>query len=258
MALDISDATKYIDDLDLRGTPRGLMHQDLAAETGAVFDKAKDQAQVVGSGVFSFVKGVTPAVRTAISDSALLAQLVANKRVKVEEDPLGWFREYAGVLQSVGWVMQDGAWNDYSHDGTSAEVHEKIVEIMTVVLGPGAAALAIITATVGALKAMKPESSWITIFERETRKAKMARFQIGLVEPAEDGDVFVTLLACLIEAKTSLTQVLVFKFKQDKASFKAMSQKVSINQGALTELGPKIAQKVRAYQFDYLSSITDI
>lgn len=258
MAFDTARATEFVKSVDLSGTPRGILAQDAATEAGEVFDKAKSQAQVVGAGVFSFAQGVTAEVREAISDSALLAQLVANKRVSVEARPLDWFAAYSEVLQNVGWTLQEGAWTDYTVQGTAVEVHEKILEVMTVALGPTPAALAIITATIGALKAMKSDSSWLTIFSRESQKAKLARFQIGLVEKEESSEVFVSLLACLIEAQKDITQVLFFKFRNAEATFRANSAKVSINRPALSELSPSIRSKIRAYQADYLSTVLDV
>jgi hypothetical protein len=258
MAFDSVSAHHYVKSLDLKGTPRAILSEDAAEEASEVFDKTKTQAQVVGASLFSFAQGVDTAVREAISDSALLAQLVANKRKDIETDTAGWFKEYAAVLGNVGWTLQDYGFSDYTTKGAAAEVHEKIIEVLKVVLGPTPAALTILTAAIATLKGMKPDSSWLTIFERTSKKAKMARFQIGLVETAENGDVFVTLLACIITAKDTLAQVLVFKWREAKATFKAQSQKVSINRAALTDLSPAIRSKVRAYQSDYLSSIQDI
>lgn len=258
MAFDTIRATEFVRSIDLSGTPRGILIQDAAATAGEVFDKAKAQAQVVGSGVFSFAQGVTADVREAISDSALLAQLVANKQASAEKNPLDWFEVYSKVLQNIGWTLQEGQWTDYTAKGTALEVHEKILEVMTVALGPSAAALAIITATVNALKSMNSGSPWITIFNRESQKAKIARFQIGLVDKEETGDVFVSLLACVIEAHNNITQVLFFKFRDAGATFKANGAKVSVNRPALTDLGPAIRTKVRAYQVDYLSTVLDV
>jgi hypothetical protein len=258
MRFDTNRATAFVKSIDLSGTPRGILHQDAATDAGEVFDKAKSQAQVVGSAVFSFAQGVTADVREAISDSALLAQLVANKQVSPDQDPLEWFAAYSTVLQNVGWTIQEKGWIDYTTDGTAIEVNEKLIEVLTVALGPAPAALAIVSATINALKAMSANSPWITIFNRESQKAKIARFQIGLVEKDEASDVFVSLLACLIEAHHNITQVLFFKFKDAGASFRANSGKVSINSSSLTELGPSIRSKVRAYQADYLSSILDV
>jgi hypothetical protein len=258
MNFDASRATEFVKSIDLSGTPRGILRQDAASAAGEVFDKAKSQAQIVGSGVFSFAQGVTTEVREAISDSALLAQLVANKQVSADDRPLDWFGAYSKVLQNVGWTLQEAGWNDYTAKGTAVEVNEKILEVMTVALGPAPAALAIITATINALKSMNANSPWITLFSRESQKAKIARFQIGLVEREETSDVFVSLLACLIEAHNNITQVLFFKFKDAGASFKANSGKVSINRQALTQLAPSIRAKILSYQSDYLSTVLNV
>lgn len=256
--MDTVTAKSFIQSLDLRGTPRNLISQGAAEEAGEVFDQAKNQARVVGSGVFSFAQGVDAQVREAISDSALLAQLVANKRTSVASDPIAWFTAYTEVLQNVGWALQDIGWTDYTNQGTAAEVNEKIVEVMAVALGPSPAALVLINATMNALKAMSTNGPWITLFSRESQKATISRFQIGLVEKDPQAEVFVSLLACLIQAQNTITQVLFFKFRDSHATFKANAGKVSINRAALNDLGPAIRAKVRAYQVDYVSSIADI
>lgn len=234
------------------------MAQAATDDTSQVFDQAKNQAQVVASSIFSFAVGVDTQVREAISDSALLAQLVANKQVAFESAPEKWFDAYASVLQTVGWVLQDSAWNDYSSSGTGAEVNEHILEVLTAVLGPGATALALATATIGALAAMNTKGPWITLFNRETQKANLARFQVGLVEKGPDDDVFVSLIACIVKATKDITQIVFFKFRAERADFHANVQKVSINRPALVDLGPVIRSKVRAYQLSYLSSLDDL
>jgi formaldehyde-activating enzyme involved in methanogenesis len=258
MALDLQQQRQYIADLDISGLPRPIVAQDAATDAGEVFDKAKEQARVVGSGVFSFAVGVDEEVRGAISDSALLAQLFANKKVDSEKDPIGWFKVYSEVLQNVGWTLQDKSWDDYTSRGDAAEVHAKIIEVMTAALAPSPATLLILAATVRALQAQDDKSSWLKIFSRETQKARMARFQIGLVETGEHGDVFVSLLACVVEAANTFTHVLLFNYRTAKATFKARTDKVSINRGSLTDLHADIVKQTRVYQSSFLSSIKDL
>jgi len=268
MAFDTHRGREFVRSIDLSGTPRGItttrstrgdiLEPDSVQAAGKVFDKAKTQAQIVGAGVFSFAQGVTSEVRQGISDSALLAQLLANKKVSAEENPLGWFTTYFDVLQKVGWIVQESTWTDYTAQGAAVEVHDKILEVMTAALGPSAAAIAVITATMHALSGMNPSSPWISLFNRESQKARLARFQIGLLEKEENSDVSISLLACLIEAHTDITQVLFFKFKNAGATFRANSGKVFINPTYLNDLGPSIREKIHAYQTNYLSSILDL
>lgn len=258
MPFDPQKARDFVRSVDLAGTPRGIIAQGAAEEAGEVFSEARKQAQVVGSGVFSFSQGVTVKVREAISDSALLAQLVANKKTSFDKDTEGWFKAYSEVLGYLGWTVQESGWADYTTSSKGAEVHERILEIAVAALGPSPAALTLIKASVDALKAMKSGSSWLTIFSRESQKASIARFQVGLVSKDEKGDVFVSMLACVLAASNINTQVLLFKFKDTKATFKANGAKVSINAAALEDLAPTIRTKTRAYQADYVSTILDM
>jgi hypothetical protein len=258
MSFNINRARDYIKSIDLVGIQRNILSQDAAADAGEVFDTAKTQAQVVGSGLFSFAQGVTAEVREAISDSALLAQLVANKGFSPQQAPINWFKAYSEVLQNIGWILQESGWTDYTAKGDAVEVHQKIIEVITVALGPAPAALAIISATVNALTAMRPDSSWAAIFSRESQKATIGRFQIGLVEKEEAGDVFVSLLACLVEAQSTITQVLFFKYRDAEARFRANGTKISINRPTITDLGPAIRSKILAYQVDYLGKIVNL
>lgn len=261
MEFDVPKAEGFVQSIDLSGTPRGLMPVDMDAGTDAttVFDKAKDQARVVGSGLFSFQQGVDPDVRTAVTNAALLAQLVANKQVNFEQDPKKWFDAYTGVLQNVGWFMEDRVWDDYTADGTQAEVNEKIIDLLTVALGAAPTTIAVITAAMTALKGMNANSPWITLWSRETQKADMARFQIGMVNMEDNGQsIHVYLVACILKADSNLTQVLFFKWKQAHANFLAATRSASINLSSAKQLAPEISSKIIAYQTDYLSTITNL
>lgn len=69
------------------------------------FDKAKEQAVVVGSAVLSFDVGVEADFREAVSDSALLAQMIADKSHDAAADPIAWFDAYFDVLGNIGWAI---------------------------------------------------------------------------------------------------------------------------------------------------------
>ena len=258
MEFDTPKARNFLEAIDLTDTPRRVHELSASGEAAAFFDQAKDQAQVIGASVFSFVHGITAESRATISDSALLAQLVANKRVPVDESPLEWFRVYSEVLGNIGWTIQDNAWTDYTTQGMSTVVHEKIIEVMAAALGPAPAALAVLATTRSALEAIAGGGSWLTLFTHEAQKARIARFQIGLVDRDPNGDEFVSSFAFLIEATNTITQILLFNFKSAKATFKANSMKASINPRARADLGKTIHNKIRAYQADYLSSVIDL
>jgi hypothetical protein len=104
---------------------------------------------------------------------------------------------------------------------------------------------------------MNPRSSWIRIFTRESQAARIARFQLGGVEQ-HAGTISISMLACLIEAASAITQVLLFKFRQERASFRASHEKLATTTSSLIDLHPQLRTKVRAYQSSYLSSFADL
>lgn len=252
MTFDLKQARAFVAAATLPGRPAGVAEQD---STAVFFESTKPQTVVVGSDVMAFVAGVEGEVRSALSDSALLAQLVANQKNPDKEDVLGWFEDYFEVLQSIGWTVQDNGFVEYAESGEGFEVHEKILEFATAALGPAPAALAVVTATLNALKDVGSNAGWITIFNRETQHSKAGRFQISVAEPDARGGVLVTMLAFALKAEKTVTQVLFFKVKKTEATFRKNEGKASINMEALKDLREPIRKKVREFQLGYVAGL---
>lgn len=252
MAFDLERARGFINSAELPERPSGFAEQDTAA---VIFETTKQQATVVGSDVIAFVPGVESDMREAISDSALLAQLVANRKNPDKEDVLRWFESYFEVLQTIGWTVQDNGFVEFSESGDGFEVHEKILDFAAVALGPAPAALAVVSATLNALKEVGAHAGWITIFNRETQHSKAGRFQISVAQPDAGGGVLVTMMAFAIKAQKTVTQVLFFKVKRTEATLRKNDGKASINVDALRSLKEPIRKKVRDFQTSYLASL---
>ncbi len=252
MEFDLERARGFINSAELPERPAGFAAQDTAT---VIFETTKQQAAVVGSDVIAFVPGVESDMREAISDSALLAQLVANRKNPDKEDVFRWFKSYFEVLQTIGWTVQDTGFVEYSESGDGFEVHERILDFAAVALGPVPAALAVVTATLNALKEVGSDAGWITIFNRETQHSKAGRFQISVAQPDAGGGVLVTMMAFAIKAQKTVTQVLFFKVKEAEATLQKHDGKASINVDALRNLKEPIRKKVRDFQTSYLASL---
>jgi len=262
-ALTVESARAYVERAELPA-PRPAL---LGAETGSedakkvsdfVFDKAKDQASVVGSDVVAFVKGLTPEQRQDVVNATMLAQLVAKNKVKnpqTLDDVLKWYDEYFDVLDNIGFVVQGKGFAQFVEKGTQVEVHEAIIEVAKVALGAAPTALLLVTKTLESLKSLNEGSPWITLFQRETRSAKTAHFQVTLAEPDKDGGLLVTLLAFGMEAKATLTQVLFFKFKKDEATLQHAHGNVSINPTILAHVRPVIETKLKEHVDNFFAGL---
>lgn len=235
-------ARAFIEQAELPGLTRDVM---VSREAKPIdFDDLKNQAMVVGSEVVSFVKGVSAERREDIVNSALFAQLYANKNAPDRNDILGWYDTYFDALTRLGWVIQNKTFNAYQEQADGLEAHEAILKVASVLLGPAPTALAVITTTLEAMKSMDEDNPWITIFNRESRKAKAARFQIALAEETADGQFMVNLMAFALEAESSITQVLFFKIRKNKVDLRHSSGQVTINETVLRDNRERLRAKL--------------
>ncbi len=259
MSFDPKRAREYLKTIDLIGTPRGILAFDAATEEGELFEKGHTQIVTVGSTLLSFAAGITPEVRETITDSVLLAQLIANKQTPANA-PIAWFKASTEVLENLGWALEPAEWTDYASHGKAAEVHDKVVEVMAglVGVGPEAAAVQTVRATLQAMQEMETDEACPSIFNREAKKGKIAHFQVTHIEKQINGTVHALMLGCALDAQTSIGQLLYFNIKEGKAKFHASVRHAEIDRPGLMELGPAIRAKLRAYQADYRSPILDL
>jgi hypothetical protein len=245
-------ALNFVRTVELPPAPRDLARREVAHFD---FQKAKDQALVVGSDIISFVSGVTPERREDIVNSALLAQLVATKRVKDSTHVFTWYDHYFDTLTNIGWAIQDRQFVDHVESSQNLQAHKVIIELATTLLGPQAAALTLVKQTLEALQKMDVNSPWITVFNRESQFAKTARFQVTLAEEKPDGQFLVTLMAFGIVAQSTLTQLLFFKFKSNDVRLKHSSGKVTIKTHVLDSIREMVKERIGAFADDFIKGL---
>ena len=231
------------------------------AKAPTTFDAAKDEASVVGSDVIAFVKGITPEARGDIVNATLLAQLVAKKKnpdVTSLQRVGEWYDTYFDTLSQIGFVIQDKGFAEYQEKSDTFDAHEAIIEVATTLLAGAPGALALIKTTLGALQKLSADSPWITLFNRESQSAKTARFQISLVEPDDNARLLLTLIAFGLEAKSTLTQVLFFKFHKNDVTLRHNSGKVTIDAALLAAVRDQVSGKLVAYVSDFIKKLPDL
>jgi hypothetical protein len=250
-----SQALEFVNKVELPPAPLEAQLENVASFD---FDKAKTQALVVGSDIVSFVKGVNEERRRDIVNSALLAQLVAKKRVPDASKLFDWYDVYFDALENIGWVTQTRQFVKHVEQAMNFQTHEAIMMVATSLLGPGAAALPIIKATLDALQKMDQNSPWITLFSSESQHASTARFQVTLAEEDPAGQFLVTLMAFGLQANATLTQVLFFKFRSNDVELKHSSGKVTINAPVLAAVRDAIEQKLALHATKYIRALPDL
>lgn len=248
-------AREFVNALELPASKRGGFE---SAPMMIDYEAQKNQALVVASDVVSFVKGVTNERRQDIVNSSLLAQLAANKKVPDKTRIIDWYNAYFEVLENVGWVIQDRTFSAYTQEANGLETHEAVLKAAAVFLGPAPAALAVVTSTLEALKSMDANSSWIKLFDRETKSAETAHFQIALAEQGDTDQFLVSLMAFSLKASAEITQVLFFKIRSDEVELKKFLGKVTINDEALTSVRERVKQRIAQYTNDFVAKLPDL
>ena len=251
IGFDLNSARQFVARADLGPVPLGL-----TSETpDLVFDKAKQEAVVVGSQVLSFDTGVEATFREAVSDSALLAQLAANRITDAGKDPIAWFDAYFAVLGNIGWAIQarDTATYEIKNDGM--EVHQAILDVISAFIGSAPGAAALVKLTLESLKSMDADSPLITLFDRESQHADIGRFQFTTVRQDPDGGLFAEAMAFALHAEKTITQILFFKLKKGKSTLRRSLGTISLNRDALTALKPAIRAKVQAHMAGFVAAL---
>jgi hypothetical protein len=222
------------------------------------YAQTKLQALIVGSEIISFVQGVTPERRQDLVNASTLAQLVAKKKVHDPADIYAWYDAYFDVLMNIGWVIQDRQFTIYKEDTFNAQAHEAILKVAAGLLAGNVGAMLALKATLDAVTSLREDSPWITLFNRESRSAHAAHFQISLAEQTPDGQFIVSLMAFGLEANSELTQVLFFKFHSEDSVLKHYSSKVTVNESVLTGVREAVAKKISAHASKFVKALPDL
>lgn len=232
-------------------TPSGMPDQ-------VAFESGKDQALVVGSDLVSFAGNVPAEQRGDVANALLLAQLRARKVVPQPatiKDLSRWYREYLDVLSQIGFAVQGATMKKYETKTDGFEAHQAVLEVVATLVAGVPGALALVSSTLGALQKMDADNPWITLFNRESRSANTAHFQVSTVGVDSGGDVFVALAAFGLEAKSNVTQVLFFKFRKNEVAIEQLSNKASINTAVLGGVRKDIAKKLVDFATSFIGNL---
>jgi hypothetical protein len=226
----------------------------LEAAPPVQFSEEKE-AVAVGAQLAEFAKSVLPELRSAISNSMLLAQLAANKAADQSEDVFAWYHKYIEVLQNIGWEVKDLDFQARSFDGAATTMHKALIPVITTMLGPEVAAASIVISALNALKDTDTAQPWITLFDRTARHASGAKLQISYVNADELGEPTITLICVGVVADRTITQVLFFKFSDQSADVKKASGKFSLSSERLMDNRDVISSRVQPFITEYIKKI---
>jgi hypothetical protein len=222
---------------------------DVSFEAGVDTPDLQDltrQGAVVDSNLVVFPVDTPASVRNAVCNWTLFAQRAATKEVDPQQTK-EWVDAYLDVLLHTGWSLREdtSAWSEEQVVGSV--VHQKILDLVAVALGPVPGALALVTAALTSLQGMNEKSKWITLFNRRAKSAASTGFSVANVDPQADGSAQLRSIDFRVEARKTFTQFLFFQFTSQEALMFKRSVVLFISADALKELAPSIEQRVMAF-----------
>jgi hypothetical protein len=226
------------------------------ADTPPIELKTTDaQSLVVGSGLIVAAEKVPIQTREDLVNCTLFAQLAATGSVGDPKHIRQWYDAYFRTLTALGWAQSDTQFEDYDFASKNAEAHKAIMKVLTVLLGPHAAALTIVKTALEALQTMNENSPWITLFDSQSKVGRSARFQVATAQLDGNGLLQTALVGFELEAKSTLTQVLFFKFSSSSTRLKYAAGKATIYEAALKDQRNAIAQRLADYRASYIGQV---
>jgi hypothetical protein len=210
----------------------------------------------VGSGLIVAADNVPAQTREDLVNCTLFAQLAATAAAGEARRIKQWYDAYFKTLTAIGWAQSDTQFEDYAFTSKNAEAHRAVISVLTALLGPQAAALAIVRTALEALETMNENSPWITLFDRQSKTGKSARFQVATAQLGAGGLLQTALVGFELGARSALTQVLFFKFSSSSTRLKYAAGKATIYEAALEDQRATIARRLAAYRAAYVGNIT--
>jgi len=213
------------------------------------------QALIVGSGLVVAADGVPAQTRADIVNCTLFAQLAASGSVSQKSNVAAWYDAYFGALTALGWAQSDRRFEKFATKSTKLEAHQSIIKVLTTLLGPGAAALAVVAETFDALKSMNENSPWITLFDQQSTAASSARFQVATAQLTPGGLVDIALVAFDLKSRVTLKQLLFFKFKSSSTKLQYASGNATIYEEVLAANRQAVAARLQAYRDAFIGQV---
>jgi hypothetical protein len=225
-------------------------------DTPPVAVKATEaQSLVVGSALIVAAEKVPVQTREDLVNCTLFAQLAATASVGNPRRIREWYDAYFKTLTALGWAQSDTQFEEYKFDTVRGEAHKAIIKVLTALLGPQAAALAMVKTTLEALQTMDENSPWIALFDHQSKTGKSARFQVATAQLDASGLLQIALVGFELEAKSTLNQVLFFKFSKSSTRLNFAAGKATIYEAALADQRDAIARRLNDYRTAYIGQV---
>lgn len=234
----------------------GQLAVAVAAPTAPVELQDKTaQAVVAGSGLIFAEEGVSKQVKEDLLTCTLFAQFAAQSKVGSAKRAVQWYEAYFDALRNLGWAMSSQEFREHVEKGKTVVVHKSIMSVLAAVLGPSATALIVVKSVLDGLQQVGENNGWLTFFDRQSVQAKVAKFQVVTAQPTKDGQINIGLVGFELQAKSTVTQLLFFKWKKEEVRLRFAGGTATIFEPVLAGVRDSLSQKLKDITARFVESI---
>ncbi|KAK7023659.1 hypothetical protein VNI00_016628 [Paramarasmius palmivorus] len=211
---------------------------------------APEQADVVGGQLMSFVEGLDLQNQQDVMNSCLLAQLAANKQFNKETQTEDWYKYYANVLETVGWVVRTFSFDKVDNAEQSGTVDALVIDIMSNVLSGKDLDL-----LKRAIEALKNSDNGLRIFNSLAKSGQQASFSLGVCNQASNGNVLFQIGYYYYSTNVDITNVLFFKFVDTTVNFSQGNQEMELNTEVYGTVREQVLEKLGKNASEFIDNL---
>jgi hypothetical protein len=198
------------------------------------------------------VAGVSKQHREDVENSALLAQLAANKQYNREKDTENWYTFYRTVLENVGWVVPDFSFDQFQAAGDTFTVDKVIVDLLqSIATGDE---VAVVESTLNAMKSLDQGDGRLVLYETQTHSDHQGNFQAHSVSES-GGSVVMRIGTFYFGTEDTVTRILWFNFPSSRTSFYEGAQTMELDEDVYSQVRQTIKAKLGANAKDFVKDL---
>lgn len=198
---------------------------------------------VSGTALIDFSAAKDVVLRASVSLALLFASRVATKAMNPDvDDEDDWLARYTRALTEIGFRVSGMSVVKSELKKKNVAVHKAIIPFLTLAFG-GAAVGPVILQALKNLQEVDEGSSWITLYDRQTRRFDVSEMHFAAVSSNET-DTTIRYAIARLHVETGQTRVLFFKISSSGARFDSTTTTMTADNGLLATIEPKLKAKL--------------
>jgi len=178
--------------------------------------------------IIAFDDNVSEENREAVMLGVEFAETVANSRVDIDQDPIGYLREYSTAFRHAGWLTTGGhEFSEYTSRDRSLTMDSVVLDLLGSIAGPNKAAIIqLLSLTLDKLQKNEP---LLQLFESNSRKAQTGNFRLIPCLQSRRGTPITYLLSMHVTFSKSTGGALFWKWSVSNLHIQRLAKGVQFN-----------------------------